>query len=302
MSFIIILWFGTRIKLFECSLASRIAIQASVSSVFEFCAPQCHEYGGPYMQYTTIFVHARKYIAIHYNIFSVHKNISQYTTIFSQCTTIFLSAQQYFLSAQQYFLSAQQCIFSVHNNIFSVHNNIFSVHNNIFSVHNNIFSVHNNIFSVHNNVFSQCTTIFSQCTTIFSQCTTIFSQCTTIFSQCTDIFFDAPIFFSMRRYFFRSADIFVDIFPQLYTVYLAMDEILKDYFVKGFLYQKILQLLEKFHGINISMRTLQQRLNSLGLKRKKIDYINREEVRAAIVSYCNGAGSSGGYRSVWHAL
>jgi hypothetical protein len=81
-----------------------------------------------------------------------------------------------------------------------------------------------------------------------------------------------------------------------------MDEILKDYFVKGFLYQKILQLLEKFHGINISMRILQQRLHSLGLKRKKIDYINREEVRAAIVSYCNGAGSSGGYRSVWHAL
>ena len=49
------------------------------------------------------------------------------------------------------------------------------------------------------------------------------------------------------------------------------------------------------------MRTLQQRLHSLGLKRKN-DYINREEVRAAIVSYCNGAGSSGGYRSVWHAL
>ena len=70
----------------------------------------------------------------------------------------------------------------------------------------------------------------------------------------------------------------------IYTVYLAMDEILKDYFVKGFLYQKILQLLEKFHGINISMRTLQQRLHSLGLKRKKIDY-NREEVRAAIVMH-----------------
>ena len=80
-----------------------------------------------------------------------------------------------------------------------------------------------------------------------------------------------------------------------------MDEILKDYFVKGFLYQKILQLLEKFHGINISMRTTTAQFG-FNLKRKKIDYINREEVRAAIVSYCNGAGSSGGYRSVWHAL
>jgi hypothetical protein len=42
MSFIIILWFGNWIKLFEYSLASRIeSFNASVSSVF--CAPQCHE-------------------------------------------------------------------------------------------------------------------------------------------------------------------------------------------------------------------------------------------------------------------
>ena len=71
-----------------------------------------------------------------------------------------------------------------------------------------------------------------------------------------------------------------------------MDELLKDYFVKGFSYQKILQLLiKKKHGINISMRTLQQRLYNLGLKRRNIDY-NREEVREAIISYCNGARSS----------
>ena len=51
-----------------------------------FLDERCRKYGGPYMQYTTIF---------------------------SQCTKTFLSTQQYFLSAQQYF--------SVHNNIFSVH-------------------------------------------------------------------------------------------------------------------------------------------------------------------------------------
>ena len=70
-----------------------------------------------------------------------------------------------------------------------------------------------------------------------------------------------------------------------------MDELLKDYFVKGFSYQKILQLLTKKHGINTSMRTLQQRLYNLGLKRRNIDY-NREEVREGIISYCNGARSS----------
>ena len=78
-----------------------------------------------------------------------------------------------------------------------------------------------------------------------------------------------------------------------------MDEILKDYFVKGFLYQKILQLLEKFHGINISMRTLQQRLHSLCLKRKKIDYI-----KGKYIYYAEGGGDEdvkGGHRNIfWH--
>ena len=73
------------------------------------------------------------------------------------------------------------------------------------------FAMHNNIFSVHNNI-SQCTTIFTQL------CTTIFSQCTTVFSQCTDIFFDTPKYFSMHRYFFRSADIFADTFPHASTL------------------------------------------------------------------------------------
>lgn len=80
-----------------------------------------------------------------------------------------------------------------------------------------------------------------------------------------------------------------------------MDEILKSYFAKGFSYQKILQMLAKYHDTHISMRTLQQRLYNLGLKRRNISY-NREEVRQAIIDHCNGPGSSGGYRSVWHAL
>jgi hypothetical protein len=117
-------------------------------------------YGGPYMQYTTIFVHARI-------------NILQYTTIFSQCTKTFLSTQQYFVRAQQY----------------------FSVHNNIFSVHNNIFSVHNNILSVHNNVFSQCTTMYflsAQQYNVCSQCTYIFFDAPIFFSKCRYICWHFP--------------------------------------------------------------------------------------------------------------
>ena len=70
-----------------------------------------------------------------------------------------------------------------------------------------------------------------------------------------------------------------------------MDGLLKDYFVKGFSYQRVLQLLEKYHGINISFRTLRQRLYNLGLKRRNIDY-NKEEVREGIISYCNEVRSS----------
>lgn len=80
-----------------------------------------------------------------------------------------------------------------------------------------------------------------------------------------------------------------------------MDEVLKTYFAKGFSYQNIIQLLSKYHNTNISLRTLQQRLSNLGLKRRNIDY-NREEVRQAILDHCNGPGSCNGYRSVWHTL
>ena len=69
----------------------------------------------------------------------------------------------------------------------------------------------------------------------------------------------------MHRYFFRCTDIFFEV--QIYLLTFSQ----------------------------------QRLLYNLGLKRTNIDY-NREDVRAAIVSYCNGAGSSGGYRSVWHAL
>ena len=71
--------------------------------------------------------------------------------------------------------------------------------------------------------------------------------------------------------------------------------------LKGFSYQNILKLLAKYHNTNISLRTLQQRLSDLGLKRRNIDY-NREEVRRAIIDHCNGSGSCNGYRSVWHSL
>ena len=79
-----------------------------------------------------------------------------------------------------------------------------------------------------------------------------------------------------------------------------MEEVLKTYFTKGYSYDKILQLLAKYHETHISLRTLQQKLYNLGLKRRNINY--DREVRQAIIDHCDGPGSSNGYRSVWHAL
>ena len=55
-----------------------------------------------------------------------------------------------------------------------------------------------------------------------------------------------------------------------------MDEVLKTYFTKGYSYDKILQLLAKYHETHISLQTLQQKLYNLGLKRRNINY-DREE-------------------------
>ena len=51
----------------------------------------------------------------------------------------------------------------------------------------------------------------------------------------------------------------------------------------------------------MSMRSLQQRLHDMGLKRRNISY-NIQEIRQEIVKNLNGLGCSGGYRSHWHAL
>ena len=49
-----------------------------------------------------------------------------------------------------------------------------------------------------------------------------------------------------------------------------MDELLRYYFQKGFSYKNILLFLSKYHDTEMSMRSLQQRLHGMGLKRINI--------------------------------
>jgi len=80
-------------------------------------------------------------------------------------------------------------------------------------------------------------------------------------------------------------------------------EIIESYFLSGYEYQSIICLLEKYHGICISMSTLQRRLSMYGLKRRdllkegddnKLIEIMKEEL--------DGPSCVSGYRALWHTL
>ena len=79
-----------------------------------------------------------------------------------------------------------------------------------------------------------------------------------------------------------------------------MDELLRCYFQKGFSYKNIL-FLSQYHNTKMSMQSLQQRLQDMGLKRRNIS-CNIQEIRQEIVKNLNGLGCLGGYCSHWHAL
>ena len=90
-------------------------------------------------------------------------------------------------------------------------------------------------------------------------------------------------------------------FTRLEDNYGDSGELIKMYINSGYTYEVILAFLNKYHGISISMSTLQRRLKSYGLSRYDTD-VDQDEVKALIRKELNGAGCLGGYRSVWHSL
>ena len=79
------------------------------------------------------------------------------------------------------------------------------------------------------------------------------------------------------------------------------EELIKMYIDSGYTYDAILAFLAKYHGISISMSTLQRRLRSYGFSRRNIG-VDNDEVKALIRKELDGAGCLGGYRSIWHSL
>ena len=82
---------------------------------------------------------------------------------------------------------------------------------------------------------------------------------------------------------------------------LSEIDLIRHYFDLGYDYVTILSQLERYHNVNMSIRTLKRRLNDYGLKRTKND-VNVKQIRIFIQEIIADPGSMWGYRSVWHAL
>ena len=79
------------------------------------------------------------------------------------------------------------------------------------------------------------------------------------------------------------------------------EEAIRDYFNKGFTYNEILALLERYHDIRMSIATLKRRSKEYGLKRRNLDY-DLDSIRDKIRSLLDGPECMGGYRHIWHTL
>ena len=79
------------------------------------------------------------------------------------------------------------------------------------------------------------------------------------------------------------------------------EEVLIRYFHRGFSRLSILSFLKKYHEIEMSMRTLRNRLRDYGLKRRGIN-TNDREIYQAVRDELDGPGCMRGYRAMWHCL
>ena len=73
------------------------------------------------------------------------------------------------------------------------------------------------------------------------------------------------------------------------------------YFHLGYKYEDIVNLLNVYHAISISTRTLKRRLSMYNLK-KKNNIIDPDDLRSIIRREMQECGELSGYRKIWHVL
>ena len=73
-------------------------------------------------------------------------------------------------------------------------------------------------------------------------------------------------------------------------------EHIENYFHLGYTYNQIILFLGKYHGTQISVRTLKSRVQDYGLKRRRKDeQVDEGHLRGTITLLINEAGSLSGY-------
>ena len=75
------------------------------------------------------------------------------------------------------------------------------------------------------------------------------------------------------------------------------EALIRYYFERGFHYSVILQFLKKYHAIEMSMRTLHNRLREYELRRRDTNTDNRD-IHQAFQQELDGPGCMRGYRAV----
>lgn len=79
-------------------------------------------------------------------------------------------------------------------------------------------------------------------------------------------------------------------------------ELVKHYFMQGFLYKEMVALLFSRHAIRMSLTSLKRILSTLQLRRRYIEYSPIEHVISAILGELSGSGQCIGYRAMWRRL
>ena len=82
-----------------------------------------------------------------------------------------------------------------------------------------------------------------------------------------------------------------------------LEELVRYYFSRNYEYRTILIFLEKFHGVKISKRKLQDRLKSYCLSRRCSRHqVDDQLLRQLIPQELDGPGRLLGYRALWRKL
>ena len=83
-----------------------------------------------------------------------------------------------------------------------------------------------------------------------------------------------------------------------------LDQLLSDYFTKGFTYLEIQEFLRIYHQQTIGLSTIKKHFKTLNLFRRPVERIRTDDATllAAVRKELSGSRSSIGYRRVWAHL